>query len=30
MSRLLTAVSGSPRQLVDLLLLKQVICPKCS
>ena len=29
-SRLLTPLSGSPRQLVDLLLIKQVIRPKCS
>ena len=29
MSCLLTAASASPRQLVDLLLIKQVIRPKC-
>ena len=29
-SRLWTAVSGSPRQLVDFLLIKKAICPKCS
>ena len=29
-SCLLTAVSGSPRQLAELLLIKQAIRPKCS
>ena len=28
--RLWRAVSGSPRQLVDLLVMKQAICRKCS
>ena len=30
MSCFRTGVSGSPRRLVDLLLIKQVIRPKCS